>query len=232
MKYFLMLLMASTLLGSTPGFAQFKTNQQKNERTLEKATQTFYELAQLEESEAIPAALLQQAEGIVIFPGALKVALGVGGQGGRGLAMIRKADGSWSNPYFIGMGEANIGAQIGVQSADLVLLFKNRKHILDLEKGDLTLGGDVGIAAGPMGRNSSASTDIGFEAEIYSYSKSKGLYIGISLEGTVLKTNQKLNNDYYSSAGISMEEVYNDLTTPFHTSIKDLIAAVNHLAKP
>ena len=232
MKYFLMLLLASTLFGTTTGFAQFKSNQQKNERTLENATQTFYELADLEESEAIPSTLLKQAEGIVIFPGALKVALGIGGQGGRGLAMVRKSDGSWSNPYFIGMGEANIGAQIGVQSADLVLLFKESKHILDLEKGDLTLGGDVGIAAGPMGRNSSASTDIGFDAEIYSYSKSKGLYIGISLEGTVLKTNQKLNSDFYKTPGISMKEVYHEISTPYHASIKELIKAVNHLANP
>jgi len=231
MKYIFVSALFLTFSTIDSSFAQFKTSQQKNERTIEKATSTFNELAQLEEADAIPSVLLQEAEGIVVFPGALKVALGVGGQGGRGLAMIRKDDGQWSNPYFIGMGEANIGAQIGVQSADIVLLFKNKKHILDLEKGDLTLGGDVGIAAGPMGRNSSATTDIGFEAEIYSYSKSKGLYIGISLEGTVLKTNQKLNNDYYRSSGISMIQVFDQTKTPYHQSIAELIEAIKGLAR-
>lgn len=215
---------------STAALAQFKNNEDKAIETLENAATALSELAELKQDQGIPQALIAQAEGMVIFPGALKVALGVGGQGGRGLALIKNSDGNWSNPYFIGMGEANVGAQIGVQSADIVLLFKRKQDVMSIEKGDLALGGDVGIAAGPIGRNSSANTDIGFDAEIYSYSKSKGLYIGISLEGTVLKSNMKLNQEYYRDKSISMKRVYQELEAPYDEQVASLIQAINRAA--
>lgn len=211
--------------------AQFKSKEEKARKTVENATTAFQDLSDLTEDKGIPQTLLAKAQGIVIFPEALKVALGVGGQGGRGLALIKRDDGSWSNPYFVGMGEANVGAQIGVQSADMVLLFKDKKDVMSLEKGDLTMGGDVGIAAGPVGRNSSASTDIGFDAEIYSYSKSKGLYIGISLEGTVLKASQKLNDEYYQASDISMQKVFKTLKTPYDKDVAALIKAIRSASK-
>ena len=97
-----------------------------------------------------------------------------------------------------------------------------------MEKGDLVLGGDVGIAAGPEGRNSSANTNINFEAEIYSYSRSKGLYVGISLEGTVLKANKKLNATYYGNDNIDMSEVFYKLKTPYTPEIQALLHAVEN----
>ena len=221
------LLTLSFLLCTVTAQAQFKNSQEKADKSLERAANAFEDLTQMEDN-SIPMALLERAEGIVIFPGALKVALGVGGQGGRGIAMIRKEDGSWSNPFFTGMGEGNIGAQIGVQSADIMLLFKRKENILRLEKGDLALGGDVGIAAGPEGRNSSANTNINFEAEIYSYSRSKGLYVGISLEGTVLKANKKLNATYYGNDNIDMSEVFYKLKTPYTPEIQALLHAVEN----
>lgn len=219
------LLLLCFLLCSSTLQAQFKNSQEKADKSLERAANAFEDLTQMED-KSIPKALLERAEGIVIFPGALKVALGVGGQGGRGIAIVRKDDGSWSNPFFIGMGEGNIGAQVGVQSADIILLFRRKENILRLEKGDLALGGDVGIAAGPEGRNSSANTNINFEAEIYSYSRSKGLYVGISLEGTVLKANKKLNATYYEKDDILMNDVFYQLKTPYTSEIQTFLASV------
>ena len=219
------LLFLSLMLYIPVAQAQFKNSQEKADKSLERAANAFEDLTQMED-KSIPKALLERAEGIVIFPGALKVALGVGGQGGRGIAIVRKDDGSWSNPFFIGMGEGNIGAQIGVQSADIILLFRRKENILRLEKGDLALGGDVGIAAGPEGRNSSANTNINFEAEIYSYSRSKGLYVGISLEGTVLKANKKLNATYYEKDDILMNDVFYQLKTPYTSEIQTFLTSV------
>ena len=224
-RYDFLLIFTFLFTITVPLQAQFKNKREKAELSIENATDAFESLANMEEGESIPQALIAKAEGIVIFPEALKVAIGVGGQGGRGLALVRLEDGSWSNPYFVGMGEGNIGAQIGVQSADIVLLFRNKKNVMSLEKGDLALGGDVGIAAGPVGRNSSVSTDVGFDAEIYSYSKSKGLYAGISLEGTVLKANKKLNEEYYGREGKNMESVFR-ATNPYNENVSSLQQAI------
>ena len=212
--------------------AQGRSGKEKSDKSIRNATDAFLDLTDMDGDEEIPQKLINQAEGIVIFPKALKVAFGVGGQGGRGFAIVRKEDGHWSNPYFVGMGEASVGAQIGVQSTDIILLFKHRKNLLDLEKGDMTLGGDVGLAAGPIGRNSSATTDIGFDAEIYSYSKSKGLYAGISLEGNVLKANDQLNSSYYEiPAKGSQEKIYYQLPTPYNETVAAFLEAVAHAAR-
>ncbi|MEO1050855.1 MAG: lipid-binding SYLF domain-containing protein [Bacteroidota bacterium] len=199
-----------------------KSQDEKANSTLEKATIAFEDLIESPDV-GVPKSLLEKMEGIVVFPKALKVALGVGGQGGRGFAMIKKEDGKWSNPFFISMGEGSVGAQIGVQSSDIVLIFKRRENIIKLENTELTLGGDVGIAAGPVGRNSSVNTDIGFDAEIYSYSRSKGLYAGISLEGTVLESNDKVNKAFYDKNSITIKDIFFDTKTPYNDKVAAFI---------
>ena len=99
----------------------------------------------------IPQSLINNSEGIVIFPRACKVAAGpFNGPGGRGIAIIRNEDGSWSNPLFVTLREGSQGFKIGASTSDIVLLFKDRNDIIDLEQSDITLGGDVGVAAGPV----------------------------------------------------------------------------------
>jgi len=213
------------LLAANSGWCQFRSDKSKADQTIKDAREAFEDILRMGEDQFIPQSLIENAGGLVIFPKALKIAMGVGGQGGRGIAMIRLDNGEWSNPFFLGMGEANVGAQIGVQSTDLILLFCQREHILDLEDTELTLGADVGIAIGPVGRNSQASTDIGFDAEIYSYSRSKGLYAGITVEGTVLEAHERMNEAYYDSD--DMEEVFFNLKTPFDSDVKRLISALN-----
>jgi len=127
MKYYEMynrlFLLSIIVLFGQPAMAQGRSGEEKSERSIQNATKAFQDLTGMGADQGISHTLLSQAEGIVVFPKALKVAFGVGGQGGRGFAIVKKEDGHWSNPYFVGMGEASIGAQIGVQSADIILLY-------------------------------------------------------------------------------------------------------------
>src|SRR5436305_699720 len=138
----------------------------------------------------IPPALLQDAQGVAIIPNLLKAGLGIGGRFGRGVLLVREADGRWSNPLFITLVGGGIGWQVGIQSTDVVLVFKTRNSLDRFlkGKGKLTLGGDAAIATGPVGRQAEASTDAQLKAEIFSYSRSRGLFVGLSLEGAGILT--------------------------------------------
>jgi lipid-binding SYLF domain-containing protein len=108
-------------------------------------------------------------------------------------------DGSWSNPVFITLTGGSIGFQIGVQSVDLVLVFKHKGVLTQVKNGDFTIGGDISAAAGPVGRSSTASTDHKLEAEVYSYSRSRGLFAGISVNGSNLSIDKSANANFYGS---------------------------------
>jgi lipid-binding SYLF domain-containing protein len=198
----------------------------KAEKTLSKAVMALDNVMEDHEN-SIPQNLLHRAEGIVIFPGALKVAVGVvGGQGARGIAMIRREDGSWSNPFFVTLGEGSLGFQLGAQASDIVLLFKNRDDIREIDKADITLGGDIGVAAGPVNRGSSSSTDITFESEIYTYYRSKGLFAGVSLKGGVISFNKNVSESLYDVDDISTEMIFGEIDTPYNDKVNDLIEAL------
>jgi lipid-binding SYLF domain-containing protein len=154
--------------------------------------------------KGIPPALMQDAQGIAIIPGLIKAGFVVGGRHGRGVVLARQPDGSWSNPLFLSLTGGSIGWQIGVQSTDLVLIFKTRKGVARLleGKGKLTLGGDVAVAAGPVGRQAEAGTDAQLQAEIFSYSRSRGLFAGLSLEGAVMLVDAAGNDRFYRARGV------------------------------
>ena len=177
---------------------------------------------------AIPPILISQSDGIVIFPAAFKLALGAaGGQGARGVAMVRRVDGTWSNPFFVSLGEGSLGFQIGAQKSEIVLLFKDREDLLAIDKVEVTLGGDVGVAAGPAFHGSSATTDFKFDSEIYSYSRSKGLFAGVSLKGGVLTFNNSVNESLYCMEDIDSDDILYDFPTPYNDKVFDLIEALN-----
>jgi lipid-binding SYLF domain-containing protein len=171
--------------------------QAKEEEKLKAATAVLNDFNEMQEN--IPAQLLTMSKGIIIVPKMINAGLMVGGKYGRGVAMVKKENGEWSDPVFITITGGSIGAQIGVQAVDLVLVFKNSKTLLEIGKGSFTLGGDLSVAAGPMGRSSSAQTDYKLEAEVYSYSRSKGLFAGITLNGAALAVDTKANNDFYEN---------------------------------
>jgi lipid-binding SYLF domain-containing protein len=149
--------------------------------------------------KCIPPALLKNAAGVAIIPGVVKVGFVIGGRFGEGVVLVRNPDGSWSNPVFISLTGGSVGWQAGVQSADVVLVFKTRKGLERVlqGKGKLTLGADAAVAAGPVGRQAEADTDVRLQAEIYSYSRSRGLFLGVALDGSAILHNAGANEAFY-----------------------------------
>lgn len=147
----------------------------------------------------IPPALLGNAEGIAIIPGVIKAGFILGGRYGKGILVVRQKDGSWSNPVFITVAGGSIGWQIGVESIDIILVFKSGRSVEGIMKGKFTLGADASVAAGPVGRQASASTDILLKSEIYSYSRSRGLFAGLALDGAGIQINHDANEAFYGT---------------------------------
>jgi len=154
-----MLIISVGNLNASPSKGYDKSDEkEKAIKTLNKSVDAFENVMD-DPHCTIPQSLINQSEGIVIFPGAFKLAIGVwGGQAGRGIAMIRKEDGTWSNPFIVTLGEGSLGLQIGAQSSEIVLLFKHRYDILEIDDAEIILGGDIGVAAGPVSNGSSADT--------------------------------------------------------------------------
>ena len=163
---------------------------------LNDAVAVLDEIMQLRE-ESIPPALLRDAEAIAIIPGVVKAGFVFAGRIGRGAVVVRGDDGRWSNPLFITITGGSIGWQAGAASSDEVLVFKRRGSVDNIVEGKYTLGADAGIAAGPVGRRAAAATDEDFRAEVYSYSRSRGLFAGISLEGSAIEVDREANAAWY-----------------------------------
>ncbi|MCM2358027.1 MAG: lipid-binding SYLF domain-containing protein [Geobacteraceae bacterium] len=180
---------------------------------IDAATDVFKDIMIIPE-KGIPPALLHDAYGIAIIPGVIKLGFIVGGRYGQGVLMVR-ANGEWSNPSFVSLAGGGIGWQIGAQSTDVILVFKSKRSIEGIKKGKFTLGVDAAAAAGPVGRTAEVATDIQMKAEIYSYSRSRGLFAGISLEGAALQIDDQANAAFYGRKDIGAAEV---LTAKGHES--------------
>lgn len=155
----------------------------------------------------VPDWLLQRAEGIAILPEVVKAGAIVGGRGGTGVLLVRRRDGSWSNPLFVGIGAGSIGWQFGVQASDVVLVFTTRKSVEGISDGKITLGGDAAAVAGPVGRSASAATSVTLDAEVYSYSRAQGLFAGVSLEGSVLFIRDAANERFYAKKNVVASDI-------------------------
>ncbi|MCB1866515.1 MAG: lipid-binding SYLF domain-containing protein [Chromatiales bacterium] len=165
---------------------------------LREAVDVLEQIMAVPENE-IPPALLRDAAGIAIVPGVIKVGFVIGGRHGKGVVSVRGSDGQWSAPAFLSLTSGSVGWQIGAQSTDVVLVFKSRRGIDGIVDGKFTLGADAAVAAGPVGRNASAATDTSLKAEVYSYSRSRGLFAGVSLEGSALEIDAAANSAYYGA---------------------------------
>ena len=146
---------------------------------------------------AIPDKLLDEAHAIVVVPDSIKAGLVIGGRRGHGLLSVKRADGTWSNPAFVTLTGGSIGFQAGVQSADIVLVFRSERGLDSIVNGKFTLGADAGVAAGPVGRNASAATDGQLKAEIWSWSRARGLFAGVALDGAVLAIDDAADEAVY-----------------------------------
>lgn len=175
--------------------------------------------------KSIPEHFLKNAHGIAIIPGVVKGALGLGGRWGLGIVSVR-TDSGWSAPVFLSLTGGSVGWQFGAQSSDFVLVFRTLRSIENMKKGKFTLGADVSVAAGPIGRNAEASTDVQLKSEIYSYARSRGLFIGASLEGTSLRIDNKANQNFYNS-NISAQDIFDGKIDQIPPIVNDLTSALD-----
>lgn len=175
--------------------AQNKSRTKDAARHASEASETFTEIMNVKD-KAIPQELLDTAEAIAVFPGVIKAAFLVGGRGGQGV-ISRRVKGGWSAPAFFNLGGGSFGPQIGAQKTDYILLIMNESGLNGLLKDKFELGGEASIAAGPVGREAAASTNLRLDAGILSYSRSKGVFIGAALKGAVISPDNNLNEAIY-----------------------------------
>jgi lipid-binding SYLF domain-containing protein len=175
--------------------------QARQEGKLLMASQVLEELRDARD-QMIPDRLLERAYGIAVIPDMTKIAFFAGGGRGHGVLVVRDKDGRFTSPVFITMTGGSFGWQWGAQSTDMVLVFTSRKGIEGITGGKVTLGADASVAAGPVGRQASANTDTSFKAEVYSYSRTRGVFAGIALDGTALTIDDKSNNAFYKKSDV------------------------------
>ena len=185
------LLIALLALLSAMGSARAQT---REDAKLITATQVLAELRGAPDQN-IPNWLFDRAYGVAVIPDVIKGAFFVGGRHGRGVLSARDANGRFSDPVFISLTGGSVGWQIGAQAADVVLVFATRRSLENFARGQFTLGASASVAAGPLGRSGEAAA--GVEAEIYSYSRARGLFAGVALDGTVLAFDGKANRNFY-----------------------------------
>jgi lipid-binding SYLF domain-containing protein len=185
----------------------------------QKAAQVFKEIMDTPE-RGMPQELLDKAQCIAIVPGDKKFAFIFGGSYGRGIATCRTSHG-WSAPIFVALDGGSVGYQIGGSSTDLVMLFMNQHALQSLLRDKFKLGADASVAAGPVGRSAAAATDLNLNAEILSYSRSKGIFAGVSLDGAVVQSDKSGDRSMYGAA-VDRHEILNG-TVPVPVSAKHLV---------
>jgi lipid-binding SYLF domain-containing protein len=161
----------------------------------------------------VPQDLWDKAECVLVVPGLKKAAFIIGGEYGKGLMSCRR-NGAWSPPVFMQVGKGSWGFQVGAQSIDLVLLVMNRTGVEKLLGNKVTLGAEMSVAAGPVGRDARAATDAQMKAEILSYSRAQGLFAGINLSGGVVKPDEDDNKDLYGPGVAPKDVLFGTMTTP------------------
>src|ERR1700736_4597431 len=155
----------------------------------------------------IPDRLLERAYAIAVIPDMTKIAFFAGGRRGHGVLVVRDKDGRFTSPTFITMTGGSFGWQWGVQSTDILLVFTTHKGVEHITSGKFTLGADASVAAGPVGRQASAQTDTSFQAEGYSYSRSRGVFAGLAVDGTALTIDHDANDVFYGKSDVEASDI-------------------------
>src|SRR5471032_993337 len=190
------------------GLAQSAVAGGREEGRLLTATQVLEEIEGMPD-QRLPDTLLSRAYGIAVIPDVTKVAFIFGGRHGNGVLVVRdKLSSPWSNPSFVSLTGGSWGFQAGAQSSDIILVFTTKTGVEGIAGGKLTLGADASVATGPVGRQGSAATDMSFNAEIYSYARTRGLFGGIALDGSVISIDRSANSALYGKSGVTATEIF------------------------
>jgi lipid-binding SYLF domain-containing protein len=209
------------------GFPTWATDQSKEQKRLEACGQVLKEVLAI--PDGVPKGLLNKAECVIVIPSVLKFAIGIGGDYGRGAITCRTGQhftGPWSSPALFALEGGNIGFQLGGQATDFVLLVMNPKGANSILGSKVKLGADASAAAGPKGRAAAADTDIVMKAEVLSYSRSRGLFAGISLEGSTLRSDNRANRKLYGRE-LSAKNIVRAGEARVPASGQELIALLN-----
>ena len=203
---FLTLGMSSATFGQTA-----KDTHDEIEQTTKAAT-IFKEIMSAPD-KAIPRRIIDDADCIAVFPQVIKAAFGIGGRGGRGVVVCRNSSG-WSAPAYLNVGGASFGFQIGAESTDYVMLFMTPESARSLIETNVKLGGNLSVAAGPIGREAGAATDLKLNSQILTYSRSKGLFAGAALEGAVIETADRDMKDVYGPTASTRAVLFGGAAAP------------------
>src|SRR5271170_5964968 len=205
---FTSLLPAAAILMATASNVNFAHAGAREEGRLLTATEVLEEVQGMPD-QRLPDALLSRAYGIAVIPDVTKVAFIFGGRHGNGVLSVRDTLTSpWSNPTFVALTSGSWGLQAGAQSSDIILVFTTKTGIEGIAGGKLTLGADASVATGPVGRQGSAATDMNFNAEIYSYARTRGLFGGIAIDGSVISIDRSANAAFYGKSGVTATEIF------------------------
>jgi lipid-binding SYLF domain-containing protein len=192
-------LLLTTVVYATPACAATPAE------TVDSSEQVLAELVAIP-GRQIPAKLLSEAQGVAIIPRVIKIGFVAGARRGYGVVLVRDGEGGWSLPRFVRLTGGSVGWQAGVQGTDVVLVFRTRRSVENLLKGKFTIGVDAAAAAGPVGRNAAAATDASLQAEILSYSRSRGLFLGASIDGSAIELDNDANSAFYGSVDPEMPQ--------------------------
>jgi lipid-binding SYLF domain-containing protein len=209
--------------------AQSDKTSAEAERAAE-ATKVLTEVMNIPEN-SVPEELMGRAHGIAVIPHVVKGAFGIGGQWGKGLMSQRHEDGKWSPPAYVQIGGGSFGLQIGVQATDLVLIFTDEDGLRGLLKGKLKLGADASATAGPVGRKAEVGTDVLLRSAVFAYSRSKGLFAGISLDGSVISIDDSANRKIYAK-DVSAEQILLGKAVRTNTTVEPFVAALQKFSPP
>ncbi len=224
--FFSIVLALAMMLGSSglrPVSAKDTANEER-ERAV-KSADVLTDIMQISEN-GIPDELMEHAEAVAVIPHVIKGAFGVGGEYGKGLVSERRANGRWSAPSFIKIGGGNFGLQLGVESTDLVLVFTSRDGFKGLLDGKVKLGADAAVAAGPVGRKAQVATDVLLKSPVFAYSRSKGLFAGISLDGSVVTIDDSANHAAYGR-DLTAQDIMLNGKTPINDVVAPFVRALD-----
>lgn len=194
--------------GVTVANAQgFPTIDQSRQETIVRSSITVLNEIMAIPLSGIPTSMLADAHGVAIIPNVIRGGFVVGARHGRGVLLVREQTGLWHAPVFITLTGGNIGWQAGVQSTDVILVFRSRRSVDGIMAGRFTIGADAAAAAGPVGRQASAATDRTLNAEILSYSRSRGLFAGVALDGSMIQIDGLATANFYPRVGPNQEVI-------------------------
>lgn len=225
------LIAACLLAGALFAFPSISAAETQHEKHIRLSISLLREMEKQEDVDAM-ARTIKSAKGVAIFPNMIQAGLGIGGMHGEGVVLVRNKRGGWNGPSFASLVGGSIGLQIGIKEVGLVLVITNEDGLQAFTGGkSFKLGGDVSIAAGPLGRDAEAATDSRVDASIYSYSMSKGLFAGLTLSGSTINVNGDANKAYWGKGTSAQSALSRPAADKKITTLTQELNKISKMAK-